>query len=100
MPASKVAAVRAALEAQARGRETRPIVNAITCSGATPPTHLPTTAFTRGFQALVNTYGTPRYREVNPGAFAVVTFPFLFGLMFGDVGHGKLTLPRHFLDTS
>ena len=55
-----------------------------------PPTHLPTTRFSAGFQALVDTYGVPRYREINPGVFAIVLFPFLFGIMFGDVGHGAL----------
>ena len=40
----------------------------------------------------MNTYGVPRYREVNPGAFAIVLFPFLFAIMFGDVGHGLLLL--------
>ena len=55
-----------------------------------PPTHLPTTRFSAGFQALVDTYGVPRYREINPGVFAIVLFPFLFGIMFGDVGHGLL----------
>lgn len=36
----------------------------------------------------MNTYGLPRYKEVNPGLFTVVTFPFLFGVMFADIGHG------------
>lgn len=30
------------------------------------------------------------YKEVNPAVFACVTFPFLFGVMFGDMGHGTL----------
>lgn len=32
------------------------------------------------------------YKEANPAVFAIVTFPFLFGVMFGDVGHGGLLL--------
>lgn len=32
------------------------------------------------------------YKEVNPAIFAQVTFPFLFGVMFGDMGHGTLLL--------
>ena len=40
----------------------------------------------------MNTYGVPRYMEINPGLFTVVTFPFLFGVMFGDILHGGLLL--------
>lgn len=36
----------------------------------------------------MNTYGFPNYKEVNPGMFACATFPFLFGVMFGDILHG------------
>ncbi len=42
------------------------------------------------FQQIVDTYGIPMYKEVNPAVFACVTFPFLFGVMFSDLGHGTM----------
>jgi V/A-type H+-transporting ATPase subunit I len=41
-----------------------------------------------GFQLLVTTYARPRYEEVDPTLLMMLTFPLLFGAMFGDVGHG------------
>ena len=52
-----------------------------------PPTYIPTNEFLYAFQEVTNTYGIPRYREINPGLFNVITFPFLFGVMFGDICH-------------
>jgi len=55
-----------------------------------PPTFIKSNDFTEVFQEIVNTYGIPMHKEINPAVFAIVTFPFLFGVMFGDVGHGFL----------
>ncbi|MDY7040319.1 MAG: V-type ATPase 116kDa subunit family protein [Chloroflexota bacterium] len=42
----------------------------------------------RAFQQLVINYGAPRYGEIDPTPLVALTFPLLFGAMFGDVGHG------------
>ena len=57
-----------------------------------PPTHFDTNKFTSVFQGIVNTYGIPRYQEANPALFEVIMFPFLFGVMYGDIGHATVLL--------
>lgn len=57
-----------------------------------PPTHFKLSDVTSPFQEIVNTYGIPRFQEVNPAYFTMVTFPYMFGIMFGDIGHGGLLL--------
>ena len=44
------------------------------------------------FSNLVKQYGIPRYREVDPSLLFALTFVLMFGMMFGDVGHGGVIL--------
>ncbi len=44
----------------------------------------------RPFSSLVMQYGVPRYGEVNPTQLFALTYVLMFGMMFGDVGHGAV----------
>ncbi|MFX1273933.1 MAG: V-type ATP synthase subunit I [Promethearchaeota archaeon] len=48
--------------------------------------------FIRPFESLTKMYGVPSYAEVDPTPFLAITFPVLFGLMFGDIGHGMVLI--------
>ena len=40
------------------------------------------------FQMMVTTYARPRYDELDPTVLIAITFPLIYGAMFGDAGQG------------
>merc|ERR1711936_272500 len=73
------------------GSTVAPILNEM-ATVEPPPTFFRTNKFTSAFQALINAYGVASYREANPAVYTIITFPFLFAIMFGDAGHGCIML--------
>nr|XP_033809954.1 V-type proton ATPase 116 kDa subunit a isoform X2 [Geotrypetes seraphini] len=90
-PVADLQNVRQALEEGSRksGATVPSFINRIP-TNETPPTLVRTNKFTSGFQNIVDLYGVGNYKEVNPAPYTIITFPFLFAVMFGDCGHGLL----------
>ncbi|KAM6953862.1 V-type proton ATPase 116 kDa subunit a 1 [Aplochiton taeniatus] len=88
-PASDLLSVQNALikGSEQSGSTLCPVLNRIPTQ-QTPPTFNRTNQLTASFQSIIDAYGVGNYREVNPAPFSMVTFPFLFAVMFGDCGHG------------
>lgn len=57
-------------------------------SGSTPPTKLKNPKPLRPFEMFIKMYGLPSYNEFDPTIFVALTYAFIFGWMFGDVGQG------------
>jgi V/A-type H+-transporting ATPase subunit I len=55
-----------------------------------PPSALHNSSFIKPFEMITQLYGLPHYDELDPTPIIAVTFPLIFGLMFGDIGHGLI----------
>lgn len=53
-----------------------------------PPTKLRNPRFFKPFEMFTRMYGLPSYNEMDPTIFIALTYTFIFGAMFGDVGQG------------
>ncbi|TCU79401.1 V/A-type H+-transporting ATPase subunit I [Tissierella praeacuta] len=58
----------------------------------TPPTKLRNIWIFKPFESLVKMYGMPSYNELDPTPFLSLSYMFLFGAMFGDLGQGAILL--------
>ena len=61
--------------------------NKINCK---PPTKLKNPKIFKPFEMYIKMYGLPDYHELDPTIFVALTYSFIFGVMFGDVGQGLL----------
>ena len=53
-----------------------------------PPTKLKNPKFFKPFEMFIKMYGLPAHNELDPTIFVALTYTFIFGAMFGDVGQG------------
>ena len=93
IPTADIGTIQLALRhgTERSGSAVAPIFNRMVTQ-ETPPTFFRTNTYTSAFQELINAYGVATYREINPAVFTVITFPFLFSVMFGDLGHGLIMM--------
>ena len=86
VPSEKAAALAAKLS---EGESRRcAAAEAAPPEGTEPPVLMRQPAALRPFLRLVSGYGLPRYGEVDPTLFAALAYLLMFGMMFGDAGHG------------
>jgi V/A-type H+-transporting ATPase subunit I len=52
------------------------------------PVHLENPRFLKPFEMLVKNFSLPEYGTIDPTPFVAVAYLMMFGLMFGDAGHG------------
>lgn len=52
------------------------------------PVKLNNPAFFKPFEMLTSVYGLPKYQTIDPTPVFGISFLLMFGIMFGDIGHG------------
>jgi V/A-type H+-transporting ATPase subunit I len=93
IPADMISRVAADLSELTGGRTAIRVyapheIPAVRDGGEKVPVSLKHGPFVRGFQGMVFSYGVPPYGTIDPTPLVAFFYTFLFGIMFGDVGHG------------
>jgi len=93
-PAAQIGAVRDAVQHVTAGRaivEVRDATAEEIESGQVPSLAMHS-RWLAPFERLLSGYGSATYREIEPTILFAVSFLLMFGLMFGDLGHGLCLL--------
>jgi V/A-type H+/Na+-transporting ATPase subunit I len=95
IPVSERKAVEREIMAAAKGRAIIEVhapeeIAGVRAGRIKVPVLLKHPAFFKPFEMLISSYGLPDYKVIDPTLFMAITFLFMFGIMFGDVGHGSV----------
>ena len=93
VPARRVWNLVAAVQARVGGHAVIEVVSAEEVDRALDgkanvPVLFDHAAFLKPFEWVVEIYGTPSYRMIDPTVISFIAFLIMFGMMFGDIGHG------------
>ncbi len=89
-PAGDVAALKQRMEEITRGRYVLETEPPDASTGEEPPVLLRHSWFLRPFEMLISAYSLPSYHELEPTLFVALSYIVMFGMMFGDAGHGAV----------
>lgn len=59
---------------------------------SSPPTKLNNPGIFKPYEMYIKMYGLPAYNEFDPTILIALTYSFIFGIMFGDIGQGLCLL--------
>jgi V/A-type H+-transporting ATPase subunit I len=90
IPAGEVATLENSMREITGGRYALKTALPDASSGEQVPVLLKHSRLLRPFEMLISTYGLPDYQEVEPTLFVALSYILMFGMMFGDAGHGMV----------
>jgi V/A-type H+-transporting ATPase subunit I len=91
VPASDLNRLRKAIEEAAGHPITMEVLKA-DAKRQSVPTLVRSPRWLQPFEELVTTFGISSYSELDPTLIVTVSFLIMYGMMFGDLGHGLLLL--------
>lgn len=91
-PTKAVADARAALQQVTSGRFVLNVEDPREVPDEEVPVLLGHSWILRPFEMIVSGYGLPRYTELEPTLFVAISYVVMFGMMFGDAGHGAVLM--------